>query len=265
MKNYLLCVSGLVGVSLNVCAVPVFWDDFNSYSAGNLVGQGTWAQTGSSTATPIQVTAGKASIGTSGQDAYSPLPGGPISIADGTSFYLGLTLNVSAAQSTGDYFLHYTPTVGDSSLFLDRLFVKSSGSGYVLGWLATGGGTASYGSTVLNLNQDYRLVLAYHAVAGTLNDTSAIYVNPFTDPTVELNNTAYASFTWNSTNPENPTVAAINLRQGTAANAPTLTVDDLNASGVFGDVTTFTVPEPGSLAILGGFGLLTYLLRRRSA
>ena len=122
-----------------------------------------------------------------------------------------------------------------------------------------------YGSTVLNLSTDYRVVLACHAVAGTQNDTASIYLNPFTDPSVELNNTAYASFAWNggTVSAENHTVAAINLRQGGSTAAPTLTVDNLNVSQSFGEVTTFTpVPEPSSVALLlvGTAGLL---IRRR--
>lgn len=272
MRKVICFLCGLLCVTFNLQAASVFSDDFNSYTTGNLVGQGNWLQTGATATSPVQVNAStKVALGTSGQDVYSAMPGGPLTFADGTSFYVGLTLNVSAAQATGDYFLHYTPTVGDTSLFFDRLFVRASGAGYTLGWLATSGTGSGvlYGSTVLNLSTDYRVVLAYHAEAGTQNDTSAIYVDPFTDTSVELNNTPYASFAWNggTVSAENHTVAAINLRQGTAANSATLTVDDLNASLAFGDVTTYTavVPEPQSLTILVAFGLVGWrLLRRRS-
>src|ERR1035437_400472 len=98
MKKLLYCSCGLLLATLTVRATPVFSDDFNSYSAGNLagltqnaVGQGTWAQTSTSAPTPVQVASGKAVLGTSGQDVYSPLPGGPITLADGDNFYIGLT------------------------------------------------------------------------------------------------------------------------------------------------------------------------------
>ena len=249
---------------MSVSAAPVFSDNFGAYTPDNLVGQGTWEQTGASMVNPIQVASGRVGLTTTGQDAYSPLPGGPITVADGGNFYIGLILNVSAA-STGDYFLHWTPTVGDTSVFIDRVFVQATTGGYLLGWAETSGGaTPTYGTTVLSLGTDYRVVVAYHDVAGTLNDTDALYVNPFTDPANEGGNTPYITKSWTSTSAENETIASINLRQGTAASGPTLSVDDLGASQTFSDVTTFTpVPEPTSLSLMGGFGLMAWALIRR--
>lgn len=253
-------------MNVAVQATPVFSDTF-SFPDGALLGQGGWTITGTSVVNPIQVSSGQVPLTTNGQDAYSALPGGITTLADGENFYIGLSLNVSAAQATGDYFLHFTPTVGNTSLFFDRLFVKSSGSGYVLGWVETSGtgGTPVYGTTELSFNAPYRVVMAYHNVAGALNDTGALYVNPFSDLAVELNNTAYVTKNWTTVSPENENIAALNLRQGTAGNAPTLTLDDLNASKTFSEVTTFTpVPEPTSLSLMGGFALLaSAVLRRR--
>ena len=100
--------------------------------------------------------------------------------------------------------------------------------------------------------------MAYNDVAGVLNDTGVLYVNP-TDLSVEANNTAYLTKTWTSTLAEGETFGAINFRQGTAANAPSVIVDDLNASQTFSEVATFTAalsippgaPDPGP----GGRGL----------
>jgi len=255
---------------LPALATPVFSDDFNSYASGNLVGQGPWTQTGTVATSPIQATGTQAVLGTTGQDAYAPFSGGPITLTDGTSLYAGLTLDVTAAQAAGDYFLHFTPTAGNTSLFPDRLFAKSSGSGYVLGWVETTGGGAlpTYGTTVLSYGTSYKVVMAYNDVAGTLNDSGTLYVNP-TDLSIEANNTAYLTKTWTSTLPEGETFAAINFRQGTAANAPSVIVDDLNASQTFSEVATFTaapIPEPQTLALVaGGFVLLALRFRRRNA
>jgi hypothetical protein len=265
MKKLSCCAFGLLLSAIHAPATPLFSDDFNSYVNGNLVGQGPWLQTGTSAVTPIQESSGQALLGTSGQDAYAAFPGGAITLTDGTSIYAGLTLNVSAAQATGDYFLHFTPTAGNASLFPDRLFAKSSGTGYVLGWVETTGGAATpvYGSTVLSFNTSYRVVMGYNDIAGALNDTGVVYVDP-TDALVEANNTPYLTKTWTSTLPEAEAFAAINFRQGTAASAPTVAVDNLNASQTFSEVATFTaVPEPQSLALVGGFGVLALFLNRR--
>ena len=211
---------------------------------------------------------------TTGQDVNGAFPGGPVTLSDGETIYAGVTINVSAAQAGGDYFLHFSPSAGNTFIFPSRLYVKSSGSGYELGWVETSGATVSYGSTVLNLNQNYRLVMAYHDIAGTLNDTGALYVEPIGTPFDNMNNesgnTPYVTKSWTVTTAENETMGTINLRQGTSSIAPTLTVDDMDVSvsaddSGFADVSQWTpIPEPASLSLLGGFALLAwYNCRRR--
>lgn len=262
MKRIFFCLCCVVVLSLRSQAASIFSEDFNSYSNGNLTNQGPWLQTGASVSNLIQVSSGRVTMQNTGQDVYAPF-GAPYTIADGTSFYIGLSLNVSAAAATGDYFLHVTPTVGNSSAFFERLFVKSSGAGYLLGYLETSGsgGAVNYGSTVLDFNTDYRTVVAYNAVAGALNDTASVYVNP-TDLTVEANNTAYISLdTWTTVSSETNTVAAVNFRQGTAGSAATLSLDNLSIGSAFVDVSS--VPEPQSLFLVGGLGLLACNFWRR--
>ena len=242
--------ASLIGVSSSVGAT-LFSDDF-TYSNGNLVGRGGWLQTGSTATSPLQVSNGAASLGISGQDIYSPLVS-VLTLSPGTGFYYGLTINVSAAQATGDYFIHFTPTVGDSSSFFGRTFIKSSGAGFVLGYLEVSGGTANYGSTVLSFNTSYRLVVAYNSVSGTLNDTASLYVNP-SNSVVEGQNSPYLSDTWTSATAEPAAIAALNLRQGKGGGsaAPTLTVDLLSAGDAFSSAAGFSpVPEPSTWALFG--------------
>lgn len=264
MKRLIFASASLL-VAANIHAAVLFSDDF-SYSNGALLGQGGWTITGTSVVNPLQVSSGKAVLTTTGQDAYSALPGGITTIADGSSLYIGVTINLSAAQSAGDYFLHFTPSLGNTGTLLDRLFAKSSGSGFVIGWLENAGGGAvpTYGTTELNFGADYRVVMAYHAVSGALNDTGALYVNPFTDLVNEGGNTPYVTKAWTTSSAENLAVAALNLRQGTASSAPSLTVDNLNASQTFSEVATFTpIPEPASATLLG-LGFAALLIRRRN-
>ena len=259
----------LVTFSVSITAVHAtinFYDNFNTYVNGNLagltanaVGQGTWAETGAAAATPVQVVNGAVVLGTSGQDVYAPLTT-PISITAGSTFYIGATVTLTAAQATGDYFLHFTPTVGDSAVFAERLFAKSSPGGFVFGYDGSSGGTVNYSPTVLSFNTPYRLVLAYTGVAGPINDTFALYVNS-TDTSVELNNTPLFTSGYVGTGAESATVAGINLRQGTAANAPSVIVDDLSVGTTFGEIAS--VPEPSIVALVGGFSLLGLFMSAR--
>jgi hypothetical protein len=268
MKKLLLLAASSVAVTQSALAAQYFVDDFNSYNNGNLagtsadaVGQGPWRQTGASATTPIQVVNGAVSLGTSGQDVYAPLVS-PITLTDGSSFYIGLNVNVASAQSTGDYFLHWSTPSGTTSTFEERLFIKSSGSGFVFGYDGSSGGTVNYGTTALNFNTSYQLVLAYNVVTGPLNDTFSLYLNPI-DQSVEGNNTAYLNSGYVGTGAEQTTVSAINFRQGTAANAPSLTADNLVVGTTFADVTTVPEPSTVALGILGGLiGVVAWKRRK---
>jgi hypothetical protein len=257
MKKSLVCLTTLLLAAAGTQATPLFTDNF-TYPNGDLVGNGGWSQTGTSTVNPIQVANGKVNIGVTGQDVYNAnIAGGPVTLTDGQSLFIGADISLSAA-GTGDYFLHYTPTAGNTSLLQDRLYAKSSGTGYVLGWWG-GSGTAVYGTTELNFNTTYRVVLAYNVVAGTGNDTGVIYVDP-TNLVSPSGNTAYFSATFTGT--ENDTIAGINFRQGGGtASAPNVLLDNLGVSLTFGDVSA--VPEPSSFALLGGFGILAMVISRR--
>ncbi len=256
--------ASLLGVSSSFGAT-LFSDDF-SYSNGNLVGQGGWLQTGTIAASPIQVSSGAASLGTSGQDIYAPLVSS-LSLSAGTSFYVGLTINVSAAPPSGDFFAHFTAVTGAQSSFYGRTYIQSSGSGFVFGYMeASGTGSAvAYGSQVLSFGQGYRLVVAYNSVSGTLNDTASLYVNP-SDTFIEGSNVSYLTDTWTTASSEPSSIAALNFRQGASGNSATLTVDFLSAGDAFSSAASFSpVPEPSTWALFGaGLVGLVLVVRRKS-
>jgi trimeric autotransporter adhesin len=264
MKKLVFAVCSFILAAAPTQASQLFFDNFNNYT-GNLTNQGPWLQTGSAPATPnvIQVIAGRVHLASSGQDANAAFPGGTFSLVDNTTFYYGATINLSAAQANGDYFLHVGTVPTDTFNFYGRIFAKSSGSGFVLGYMEFSGGspanTPTYGATELTFGQDYRVVVAYNVVPGPLNDTASVYVNP-TDLLVQGNNSSYLIDTFWGGNAETNIFGTINLRQGTAANAATLDIDNLSVGTTFADVAV--VPEPSTIA-LTGLGLVGLSLIRR--
>lgn len=269
MKIINLICAGFTGAALSSFGDPVFFEHFDLYPDGNLagttqneIGQGPWAQTGTTATTPIQVASGRAQLGTSGQDVYAAF-GAPVDNPDGTSLFVGLSIDVISAQAAGDYFFHLSNPAGTTTSFYDRLFARSSGIGFQFGFLDTSGtgSTITWGTTELSLSTDYRVVLAQNFVAGTANDTFSLYVDP-TDLTIEANNTPYLTHTWTSTTvAETATYAAANFRQGSAANAPEVFVDNLVISKSFAEASP--VPEPHIVTLLGGFALLAWTFVRR--
>lgn len=256
----ILCLSCLIIVATtSVRAGVVFSDDFNSTTAGNLAGQDGWLQNSTTTTAPVQANGSTITIGPTGQDLFKDLIGGSkLTLTDGSSLYIGMDINVTTAQTPGDYFTTWAPDTTTSTAFNGRTFVKATTGGYVLGY-SLSSGTTYYGTTVLSYGTTYRLVTAYNDVAGTLNDTGALYVNP----TGAIGaNTAYMTAGWTATFAETETIGQINLRQGTAANAPTVVLDNLDAGTAFGDAETFSVPEP-TIAVLGGLATLGLVLFRR--
>ena len=243
-------------------AAIVFSDSFTR-ADGSLVGTspeigGAWVQTGATTTNPISLTGGLVALTTTGQDVYAPL-GSPVANTGGSSLYAAVDLRLTAAQATGDYFLHFSDPVATTSNFYGRLGARSSGAGYQL-TITSNSGTGfvtTPGTTVLDFNTTYRVVVAWNFVAGAANDTFDVYVNP-ADP-VPANNTAYiGGYAWTGNAEPAAQVSAVNFRQGSGTAAPTLTMDNLVVSTTFAEI----VPEPSS-AVLVLAGALAFARRRR--
>lgn len=262
-----IILSTVISLYLSASAVlgsPIFSDSF-SYPDGNLVGQGGWSQQGSTVTSPIQVTSEGARLGSSGQDG-TKLLNSTLTLSSGTTFYYGLKLNVSSA-GTGDYFLNFLSAANSS--FFGRVYVKATGGGFVLGYLEAQGGiaVATYGSTVLGFNTDYRVVVAYNSLSGALNNSAAVYVDP-SNTGVESANSAYLTDSWTSSTAEPGQVTALVLRQGDLGSAPSILIDDLSAGTLFSDAALFpTVTPVPEVSVIGvvGFGVIAlgYVVRRR--
>jgi PEP-CTERM motif len=260
----ILSVAAVFGIARSAEAqvISLYSSNFNSptYSNGVLnvgtdtttPGQDGWLNTSGGGTNNITVsnaaTNGFVSLTTNGQDVRR-LFNGSQTVTSG-SVWFQADIDVSAAQAAGDYAIHLSD--GGTSNFNARVYFKSSGAGFVMAMPTGADTTPTYGTTVLTFGTTYTMLGRYDFVSGgTGNDTGALFINPTSfdgsaDTPYVLATTAGIDAT---------TIAAIALRQGTAANAPTLTVDNIN---VF---TEAAVPEPSSLALLG-IAALAPLARR---
>lgn len=230
MKKIFTLLASLLGFYLSY-AQPVLAEDF-SYTSGEALTANNWTQIGTVATNPISVStpgltytgyAGSgignaATLVTSGQDIYRD---GTVSISDG-SVYVSFMLNVATAQATGDYFFALLPTSSTSN-FTARTFVKSSGSGYVMG-VSKSTETVAYGATELSFNTTYLVVVKYTFITATTNDDAiTLYVLSSGVPSTEPL-TPYAGPTV-GTATDATSLGRVALRQGSASNAAGLTVD----------------------------------------
>src|SRR5438067_2083298 len=137
--------------------------------------------------------------------------------------YYSAVINLSAAQATGDYFLHLIDGLQTSGAFRGRLFAKSSGVGYVLGIRYGSTDTVVYDTTVLPFNTSEFVVVKLTSIAGLTNDTASLFINPTLGQPSEP--AATVTTTQIDANQDWGNIDFIAIRQGTAANAPTGTVD----------------------------------------
>jgi phosphodiesterase/alkaline phosphatase D-like protein len=226
-------------------AQALLTEEFN-YTAGDLLTAHSWIQSGTSTTNPIAVTSpglsytnypsvlgNAATLTNTGQDVYKAFT----TVTSG-SVYMAFLVNVQSA-GTGDYFLGLSPSNGQTNYYA-RLFIKANGSGYSLGLsksneLSSG---SIYGTTVLNFNTTYIVVVKHSFVtASTTDDTESVYVfsspnMPGTEPaSAEI--AAYA----NATKTDPTDLGFVTLRQGSgSAAAPSLILDGIRIGTVWNDV-----------------------------
>ena len=161
--------------------------------------------------------------------------------------YASLLVNVSAAQTAGDYFFHFSTSSMGS--FSGRIFARDS-SGKLAFGVSKSSTAPNYTKAVYSYNTTYLLVVKY--VFNTASDTDDA-VDLFVNPPL---NAPEHSPTVSAPSGENDAagMGAIVLRQGGAAIAPTLVIDGIRVATSWGSVplpvelTSFTAAA-GSGAI----------------
>jgi hypothetical protein len=190
---------------------------------------------------------GKSSnIVNTGQDIFRPLnfTGG---LTNGQVF-ASFLINISAAQTAGDYFFAFLPS-GNTSNFTGRLFVALSSPGYYKVAMNRWTEARAYSSDSFALNQTYMFTVryAFNTTTTNLDDSVYLYVTSSGVPTsMPTTPTAFCS---NATsNMTSPNIAAIALRQGTSTSAPTLRIGSIRVATNWNDG-----PLPVTLSSFEGF------------
>ena len=162
------------------------------------------------------------SLATSGEDIHRTF-----TAQTANSVYASFLVNITSATTTGDYFIHFGPqTIG--TLYRGRVFVKKNDAdalSFGLSYAANVTGNVVWTDFSYSLNTTYLLVLRYDFFEGTANDVAHLYINPpitYNEPAVTLTAT--------DTNTDAADIGSIALRQGTAANAPTLLLDGIRVA-----------------------------------
>jgi hypothetical protein len=244
-----IAISTLLGIAPFASATIVLSDDFSNNGA--LVGStpdvgGVWTLINSTT-NPLTVSSTQLNMVSTGQDAGASFSA-PVPHTDGSAIFTGLDIKLSAAQATGDYFVHLSDPALSPTLFYQKLSARSSGAGFQLG-IAGQSNTSNYGTTVLSFGTTYHLAISWSFIAGALNDTFSVYVDPTS--ATEGSNTAYlAGVVWTGT-AEPPNVSSGNFRQGNVSNSATLSVDNLIVATTFAEVAGVAIPEPTAF-LFGG-------------
>jgi hypothetical protein len=241
-------------------------ENFDYTAATGLIGQGSWAIVGTTTANPITVTVPATSAVTytgypssgigneltllnSGQDVTKAFT----AQLTGTVYYSFLANIQSAlAKYRGDYFIHLVET-GSTSAFFGRVYVKLVGTKIAFGILTSSGGTYSptYTDPSYDLNTTYLIVVKTNAATAA----SSLIINPVmtTEPTSGwINNTTGGTGFPASTKG----IGGINIRQGTDTIAPTLKLDGIRVATSYGALFTATglstvKADPLSISLAG--------------
>ncbi|HPS40012.1 MAG TPA: chitobiase/beta-hexosaminidase C-terminal domain-containing protein [Candidatus Cloacimonadota bacterium] len=251
-------VSGTV--SNPVGPTILFEENFN-YATGALLTDNGWVVTGTAATPTVVVSEGSVTypgyfmyggngvtLATSGQDVNHTFDA-----QSSGSVYSAFVINVSSAQSTGDYFLTFGQAAMGTSYY-GRVFLKRDGAtdnAFIGVVFASGtGAVTQYTTTSYPYGTNVLLVLKYQIVDGALNDTVSLFVNPAisgTEPSATL--TSPSGYTEAPADPAS--IGSIGLRQGSASKAAVVKVDGIRVSNNWGLLWSGTAPPSPVITVTG--------------
>jgi hypothetical protein len=235
----------IVGIPQSRASI-LYSDNFNSFSDGNLVGQGSWTAHSGAGSIPVLVSGGAISLnqGSGSREDVNVPVGATMGVGD--TWYYAFDATVSGG-STAVYFAMF---MQGTSNFEGKLFIEPF-TGYDFTFGISGGSetVVNWGSG-LTFGTDYRVVVSFNY------DTkfSQLWVNPVSMASPSISTTG---------NFQNA-ATAFAFRQ--AAGNSSQVIDNLVVATSFQEAFTgVAVPEPSTfaLAIAGGLACLAALRRKQ--
>ncbi|MGB2867438.1 MAG: T9SS type A sorting domain-containing protein [Bacteroidota bacterium] len=143
--------------------------------------------------------------------------------------YASFLVNVSAVNTTGDYFIHYLENPINTSNIRGRFYAKTDASSNLIFRLSYGSAGAVATGAVYALNTTYLVVLKMQIGAGTNDDSVSVFI--FSDPTIPATEPTTATLgpIGDVATADISNIGAIALRQG-AGNTPTVKVDGIRVA-----------------------------------
>jgi hypothetical protein len=263
MKTHFALVAAVMTMAaVATAAQPPIYVSFDTpYNIGNLAGQEGWNVTGSGGPNPIAVvspglsysgyqTAGGAVFLTDTGEDLGLSFDTVIPAADGNTYYYSLMLTHDGSDvgnTTGDYFAHFTGgTSPTGTAFRGRLFGRQGtlANNLELGLRFGSADTVTFSSIDIAPNTTAFAVVKITEVAGANNDTADLFV--FTAPNlIPVTEPGTAAVSISNTNPSQDiadgAIGRFGLRQGMAAQAPKLTVDEIRIGTTWADILPATM------------------------
>ena len=145
----------------------------------------------------------------------------------GSTTYAAFLVNVTSAQSSGDYIVHFGPST-ISSEYRCRFFIRKDASGNLNFGISTSSNTETYSSNSYSTDTTYLIVIKQYFDASS--QISSLYINPslYSEPTPDVTQTNSGISITN--------IGSIALRQGSASSAPTCYIDGIRVGTGWGAV-----------------------------
>jgi len=257
MKRNLLFLSMLIAsiIGNNKILAQTMVEHFN-YPIGDSLESNQWVSH-SGTNNPIFVVNGNLSylnypnaIGNSayvmnvGKDNNRQFTTTPIS---SDSLYFAMLVKIDSAKTAGDYFFH-TYRTGASTSYLNRIYVKLATNGNLSFGILKGTAAANivWSDSIYSFTDTHLLVLKIKIVPGVTNDIPSLFIDPVVSATEPTFSTIIAS---DLTSADYLDFDRIALRQGAAASAPKLQVDEIRVGTSWLNAVTETVVDVASISV----------------